>query len=70
MKTESTLTSSRDAALKAAIKKCQTLLTKLSVMQDIPTTYGEFMPSVRANLAELNQRVHEFNAYSNALLTP
>lgn len=66
MKNENQIRTSRDAALKQAkncslnVRDCLDILKKGKCPADV-------MPELRLQLAELNQRVHEFNAYHNCL---
>jgi len=68
MKTQESLSKSAEAALKQALKSTESthlllLRIKNGADPDVVIT------SIRLSLAELNQRVHEFNAYHNALTT-
>jgi len=68
MKTEKQLRTSAASACKKSISLAIGLAKD---MNEIGTGGDpkKIMPSVRAQLAELNQRVHEFNAYDNSLTT-
>lgn len=68
MKTEFTTLKSAEGAQHTAIKKADELATLLTAISNHGQVQ-EKMPKVRAVLAELNQRVHEFNAYVNVLET-
>lgn len=62
------------AAATAAIKKANKLSADLvqhtyQLLKGDADEAAKIMPKVRAKLAELNQRMHEFNAYSNCLTT-
>ncbi len=67
MKSQMSLKASSDAALDRALRKCQELEVAIIALHG--DTPQKRMPRVRAILAELTQRVHEHNAYRNALET-
>lgn len=69
MKSETSLRSAQDGALKQALEASDELSQTLDILWHDTKAAGHQMPTVRALLAELNQRVHEFNAYHNALTT-
>ena len=59
------------AAFKKAIGAAQRIeqslrLIRLDLDYDSEEIVAREMPLIRKDLAELNQRVHEFNAYNNA----
>jgi hypothetical protein len=66
MKSEYSIQKSSDAALAKAIKDAKQLHDLLLNAQFDP---GTKMPKIRALLNDINQRVHEFNAYCNVLIT-
>lgn len=70
MKTKENLAKSAAAALQQA-RRCAAQVERLAISLDsaTPEYVSSTMPTLRAQLAELNQRVHEFNAYHNALHT-
>lgn len=68
MKSKKSVVSSADSALDAARKKCDELTSRLENIHFGSTVQDE-MPKVRAILAELTQRIHEFNAYNNVTET-
>ena len=67
MKTESSLITSRNSSIQRAIRLSEKLTAVLYASQDGDLAIT--MPQARALMAELEQRVHEFNAYDNALTT-
>jgi len=69
MKTQESLSKSADAALMQALRASVSLQKYLEHLSNAPWSTPEMFPKVRTHLAELNQRVHEFNAYHNALTT-
>lgn len=68
MKDQKSLQSSANASIQKAMNSAEDLFF---LLQDIKNKKKDkkSMPKVRALLNELNQRVHEFNAYTNALET-
>lgn len=70
MKTQYDTEQAALGAIRQAIKKASQLTDVLFNLRDDRTKNAETMPKVRAILAELNQRVHEFNAYNNVARGP
>ena len=59
-------------AAAASLKKAQELA--FSIHDDLDyikrfwiSSVGKAMPDIRRNLAQLTQRIHEFNAYTNCI---
>jgi len=71
MKTEKSLSKSADAAIKQTIKEAELFLDDLYDCQfaNNQKELGESMPRARDRLSIITQRLHEFNAYKNALET-
>jgi len=70
MKTSKSLTASRDAAIKGALAAADFIYTNLSAWKERQDRgLKTKMPSIRSALADLNQRIHEANAYDNSLNT-
>lgn len=67
MKTDYDTQRAADAALKQAGRKSCELTSALAELRMHPEQFAQMMPKVRAILAELTQRVHEFNAYNNVV---
>jgi hypothetical protein len=72
MKNEESLSKSANAALVKAQRLNVRIGARLEVLRKLKPDkggYGDEMTKLRMDLAELNQRVHEYNAYINALTT-
>lgn len=69
MKTNRSLSKSVTASLRTAMCASAQIDVILTEIKRGGYTLQEKMPKLRALLAELNQRVHEMNAYHNALTT-
>lgn len=68
MKSEHSVQKSADAALKQSVKACAALKGELHRIENGESP-ERVMNHIRHDLAVLNQRIHEFNAYTNVLLT-
>jgi hypothetical protein len=68
MKTQQSLERSIRSSIKKAILLCGEIQAELLRMEVSHDT-ALHMPVVRKELAELNQRIHEYNAYQNTLTT-
>lgn len=68
MKTQKSLTAARDAALDKAYYLCLCIKYGIERLEADHDT-AVHMPEIRRELAELNQRVHEYNAFHNTLTT-
>jgi len=66
MKTQEQLQSCFEGRIKDTMKKCKLIY---EILNETPRNaeIAKKMPKIRANLAELNQSVHEMNAYMNCL---
>lgn len=67
MKTQKDLEKSASASIKRSQAICRELSIKLERVKDLPKQ--DLLPEIRTLLAELNQRIHEYNAYTNVLET-
>lgn len=70
MKSESSLSKSADAAISRAIEEVECLADDLNTIYLADAkVFKAVMPRIRARLALATQRIHEYNAYQNALET-
>lgn len=68
MKSSLSLIRSRGASITKAERKAEIIKRELLAIKS-DGSFELHMPKIRAALAELNQRVHEANAFNNSLTT-